>query len=77
MGGIQALSRSYFAKLIPAKNSAEFFGFYNVFGKFAAIGGPLLLGIVGRLTGDTRWGVLSILILFLIGAYLLSRVDAK
>jgi len=77
MGGIQALSRSYFGSLIPPENSAEFFGFYNVFGKFAAIGGPLLLGIVGRLTGDTRWGVLSILILFLIGAYLLSRVEAS
>ncbi|MEJ2056510.1 MAG: MFS transporter, partial [Desulfofustis sp.] len=60
MGGIQALSRSYFSKLIPPRNSAEFFGFYNVFGKFAAIGGPLLLGIVGRAAGDTRWGVLSI-----------------
>ena len=74
MGGIQALSRSYFAKLIPAENSSEFFGFYNVFGKFAAITGPFLMGVVGRLTGDTRWGVLSILILFIIGAWLLSRV---
>jgi UMF1 family MFS transporter len=74
MGGIQALSRSYFAKLIPAENSSEFFGFYNVFGKFAAIIGPFLMGMVGRLTGDSRWGVLSILILFIIGAWLLSRV---
>ena len=74
MGGIQALSRSYFAKLIPPENSAEFFGFYNVFGKFAAITGPALLGIVGRMTGDTRWGVLSILFLFVIGAWLLMRV---
>ena len=47
MGGIQALSRSYFSKLIPPENSAEFFGFYNVSGKFAAIAGPALLGIVG------------------------------
>jgi len=76
MGGIQALSRSYFCKLIPPEKSAEFFGFYNVFGKFAAIAGPLLLGIVGRLTGDTRWGVLSILILFVIGGWLLTRVNA-
>ncbi len=75
MGGIQALSRSYFSKLIPPRNSAEFFGFYNVFGKFAAIGGPLLLGIVGRATGDTRWGVLAMLILFVIGAWLLTRVQ--
>ena len=75
MGGIQALSRSYFSKLIPPENSAEFFGFYNVFGKFAAIAGPALLGIVGRMTGDTRWGVLSILVLFVIGAWLLMKVE--
>lgn len=75
MGGIQALSRSYFAKLIPAKNSAEFFGFYNVFGKFAAITGPFLMGAVGRLSGDSRWGVLSILVLFVVGAWVLAKVE--
>ena len=75
MGGIQALSRSWFGKLIPAENSSEFFGFYNVFGKFAAITGPFLMGVIGRLTGDTRWGVLSILALFIIGAWLLLRVE--
>jgi len=74
MGGIQALSRSYFCRLIPAERSAEFFGFYNVFGKFAAITGPFLMAVVGRMTGETRWGVLSILILFVVGAVLLSRV---
>lgn len=77
MGGIQALSRSYFGKLIPAEKSAEFFGFYNVFGKFAAITGPFMMGVVGRLTGDTRWGVLSILFLFIIGAYFLTKVDSS
>jgi MFS transporter, UMF1 family len=75
MGGIQALSRSYFGKLIPASSSAEFFGFYNVFGKFAAITGPFLMGMVGRMAGHSRWGVLSILVLFIIGAWLLSRVE--
>ena len=75
MGGIQALSRSYFGKLIPAEKSAEFFGFYNVFGKFAAIVGPLLVGLVGRWTGETRWGVLCILVLFVAGALLLGRVE--
>lgn len=74
MGGIQALSRSYYGKLIPAEKSAEFFGFYNVFGKFAAISGPLLMGIVGRMTGETRWGVLSILLLFVVGSILLGGV---
>ena len=77
MGGIQALSRSFFGKLIPAENSAEFFGFYNVFGKFAAIAGPFLMGVVGRLSGHSRWGVLSILILFIAGAWLLSKVDSR
>jgi UMF1 family MFS transporter len=74
MGGIQALSRSYYSKLIPAEKSAQFFGFYNVFGKFAAISGPLLMGVVARLTGETRWGVLSILLLFVIGSVLLVGV---
>jgi UMF1 family MFS transporter len=77
MGGIQALSRSFFGRLIPAENSAEFFGFYNVFGKFAAIAGPFLMGVVGSLTGHSRWGVLSILILFIAGAGLLSKVDGR
>jgi len=74
MGGIQALSRSYFGRLIPPAKSAEFFGFYNVFGKFAAILGPLLMGGVGALTGHTKWGVLSIMFLFLLGGYFLTRV---
>ncbi len=74
MGGIQALSRSFYGKLIPAEKSAEFFGFYNVFGKFAAISGPLLMGLVGRLTGESRWGILSILLLFVVGSILLTRV---
>jgi UMF1 family MFS transporter len=74
MGGIQALSRSYYGKLIPAEKSAEYFGFYNLFGKFAAISGPLMMGIIGRMTGETRWGVLSILLLFVIGSILLGGV---
>ncbi|BHH85498.1 MFS transporter [Desulforhopalus sp. 52FAK] len=78
MGGIQALSRSYFGKLIPPEKSSEFFGFYNVFGKFAAITGPFLMGIVATTTGDSRWGVLSLLILFVVGALILTRVtDAE
>jgi UMF1 family MFS transporter len=75
MGGIQALSRSYFSKLIPIERSGEFFGFYNVFGKFAAITGPFLMGIIGQWTGETRWGVLSIGVLFVIGALLLMKVE--
>ncbi|MGW8195865.1 MAG: MFS transporter [Desulforhopalus sp.] len=75
MGGIQALSRSYFGKLIPPEKSAEYFGFYNVFGKFAAITGPFLMAVIGGLTGETRWGVLSILVLFVIGGVLLTFVE--
>ncbi|SDO49364.1 MFS transporter [Desulforhopalus singaporensis] len=75
MGGMQALSRSYFARLIPVERSAEFFGFYNVFGKFAAISGPLLMGLVAAATGQSRWGLLSILVLFAAGGLLLARVE--
>ncbi|MFT5727565.1 MAG: UMF1 family MFS transporter [Desulforhopalus sp.] len=74
MGGIQALSRSFYGKLIPPEKSSEFFGFYNVFGKFAAITGPFLMGLVGGLTGHSRWGVLSLLLLFVIGALFLTQV---
>lgn len=67
-GGIQALSRSYYGRLIPAKENAnEFFGFYDVFGKFAAIMGPTLLGLVAQITGKTNLGVFSVIILFIIG----------
>ena len=74
MGGIQALSRSFFGKIIPAERSAEFFGFYNIFGKFATITGPFLMGVISRMTGDSRYGILSILILFIGGGILLMKV---
>ncbi len=77
MGGIQALSRSFYGKLIPREKSAEFFGFYNVFGKFAAITGPFLMGMVGFWSGHSRWGVLSVLILFIIGAWILNKVNIQ
>jgi len=60
MDGIQALSRSYFCKLTPPEKSAEFFGFYNIFGKFAAIIGPFLMGLISHLSGDSRWGARQI-----------------
>lgn len=74
-GGIQALSRSYFGKIIPKERSSEFFGFYNVFGRFAAILGPLLVAIVTQMTGQSRYGVLSLLLLFIIGGILFIRVE--
>lgn len=73
-GGIQALSRSYFGKLVPKENSNEFFGFYNIFGKFAAIMGPLLVAVTAQLTGNSSFGVFSLVILFIIGLAVLSRV---
>lgn len=76
-GGVQALSRSYYARLIPAEKSAEFFGFYNMLGKFAAVLGPLMIGVVSLASGSHRWGMLSIVVLFLLGAWLLVKVDAS
>ncbi|MBV1758040.1 MAG: MFS transporter, partial [Dethiosulfatibacter sp.] len=66
-GGIQALSRSYYAKIIPKKNSNEFFGFYNVFGKFAAILGPFIMAFVTDITGNPRYSILGIIPLFVLG----------
>jgi MFS transporter, UMF1 family len=74
-GGIQALSRALFASLIPAGETAELFGFYNMVGKFAAVLGPFLVGSAAILTGDPRLSLLPILLLFLLGAVLLWRVD--
>ncbi len=73
-GGIQALSRSYYAKLVPKESSNEFFGFYNIFGKFAAITGPFLMGITTQITGNTNIGVLSLVVLFIIGGLFMLRV---
>ena len=92
-GGVQALSRSYYARLIPPDKPAEFFGFYNMLGKFASIVGPALVGGVGLLvraalmpdapTAEqvvqigqiaSRWGIASILLLFVAGAVLLHYV---
>lgn len=66
-GTIQALSRSYFGKLIPKERNNEYFGFYNIFGKYATIIGPVLMGIFTKLTGNSRYGVLSIILLFAAG----------
>ena len=66
-GGIQALSRSFYGKIIPAENSSEFFGFFDVFGKFYAVIGPSLFGLVAQITGVTHYGVLAVMSMFLIG----------
>lgn len=73
-GGIQSLSRSYYARLIPAEKAGEFFGFYNMMGKFAAVLGPTVVGITAQLTGNPRIAILSLLVFFVVGGALLSRV---
>jgi UMF1 family MFS transporter len=73
-GGVQSLSRSFFARLIPADQTGEYFGFYNMLGKVAAILGPMLVGVAALLSGSERIGILSILILFAAGASLLLVV---
>ena len=74
-GGIQSLSRSLYASMIPADKSAEFFGFYNMLGKFATVLGPVLMGVVGVLTGSTRLSLLAVVALFVVGAVLLYSVN--
>ena len=75
-GGIQALSRSYYGRLIPPERAGEFYGFYNMMGKFAAVLGPLLMGTTALVTGSSRIAILSIVILFAAGAALL-RLSAR
>ncbi len=75
-GGIQALSRSYFARIIPKEKSNEFFGFYNIFGKFAAILGPAIMSFIEGTTGVARYSILGILPLFIIG-FLLTLLLPK
>ena len=66
-GGIQAVSRSYFGKLVPKKRSNEYFGFFDIFGKFATFVGPLLYALIGSLSGRSSFGTLALLALFLAG----------
>jgi UMF1 family MFS transporter len=73
-GGIQALSRSYYSRLIPKEKSAEYFGFYNMLGKFAVVIGPILMGTVAKFTGSPRTSILSLLLLFGLGALCLVNV---
>jgi UMF1 family MFS transporter len=95
-GGIQALSRSYYSRLIPKNKAAEYYGFYNMLGKFSVILGPVLMGLVGLIAKRilmppaatpeqvitvgqlaSRWGIGSILILFIVGAILFYFVDEE
>lgn len=79
-GGLQALSRSYFGKIIPKNSGSEFYGFYNILGKFSAVMGPFIVAIVTQLTGKSTIGAASISVLFLIGLIIfamLPRITQK
>ena len=74
-GGAQALSRSIFGRMVPKSKSAEFFGFFSVSSRFAGIFGPLLFAIVGQITGTSRLSIVALLVFFIVGGALLTRVD--
>lgn len=76
-GGVQSLSRSLFSRLIPSDKAAEFFGFYNMLGKFAAVLGPLLMGAVAVITQNSRLSILAIAVLFVLGGILLFFVNEE
>ncbi len=73
-GGVQSLSRSLFGRLVPEGKNAEFFGFFNMMGKFATVLGPLLIAVVAAATNNERASIISLVLLFVIGGALLLRV---
>jgi UMF1 family MFS transporter len=73
-GGIQSLSRGFFGRIIPKNESNEFFGFFDIFGKLADIMGPLLISFFAFVTKESKWGILSLVVLFAIGYILLSKL---
>jgi UMF1 family MFS transporter len=74
-GGSQALSRSLFARMIPKDKSSEYFGFFSVFEKFAGIAGPALFAASVTIFGSSRAALLSVILFFIAGALVLTRVD--
>jgi UMF1 family MFS transporter len=76
-GGTQALSRSLFGLMAPKARSAEFFGFYDISSKFAGIAGPALFAMVGQLAGSSRLSIVALIIFFIGGILLLTRVDEQ
>jgi UMF1 family MFS transporter len=76
-GGSQALSRSLYASMSPAVKSGEFFGLFGIMEKFSSIIGPLLFGLAGATFGSSRPAVLSLIVLFLVGGFILTRVNVE
>ncbi len=77
MGGAQALSRSLFASMVPKQKSAELFGFFGIFDKFGGVMGAALFALMLRFTGSSRPAILAIVVFFVVGALILSRVDVE
>jgi UMF1 family MFS transporter len=75
MGGIQAVSRSYYSRMIPRGMNAEYFGFFSISQRFASIFGPLLFAAVNDITGSSRFSILSLLALFISGGIILRTVE--
>jgi UMF1 family MFS transporter len=73
-GGVQSLTRSLFGNMVPPEKSGEYFAFFNLVGKFASIMGPLLVGLTVLMTGSPRFGMMGLLVLFILGGLLLGRV---
>ena len=76
-GGSQALSRSLFGRMLPKSKSAEFYSFFSVFEKFSTILGPALFGVVSQIMGHSRLSIVSLLIFFLVGMFILTKVDVE
>jgi UMF1 family MFS transporter len=74
-GGAQALSRSLFGRMMPKSKSAEFYSFFSVFEKFSTILGPAMFGVVSQITGHSRLSIVSLIVFFLLGIYILTRVN--
>ncbi|HQJ52770.1 MAG TPA: MFS transporter [Anaerolineae bacterium] len=74
-GGSQALSRSLFGVMVPKAKTAEFYGFYDISSKFAGVIGPAVFALVGQLTGTSRLSILSLIVFFVAGALILTRVN--
>ena len=74
-GGIQALSRSYYGKIIPKNHANEYYGFFDIFGRYASVMGTFLVSVVTSLTGNPSLGVLSIGVLLVVGFMLLVRLS--
>ncbi len=76
-GGSQALSRSMIGKMMPKSKSAEFYGFFSVFEKFASILGPFIFGVVSRIMNESRLSIASLIVFFVLGIFILTRVNIE